>query len=62
MIRSADARSCASTGAHGAVGCAEPAFGAGNRHHRVRQRDDRAVRCHFVPDMTRVMTPRRSFW
>ena len=43
MIRSADARSYASTAAHGAVGCAEPSFDAGNRHYRVRQRADRAV-------------------
>jgi hypothetical protein len=62
MIRSADARSCASSGAHGAVGCAEPCFDAENRHHRIRQRVDRAVRRRIVPDMTQFMTHLRSFW
>ena len=59
-VPSTDPPSCASTATHGAVGCAEPSFEAGNRHHRVRQRADRAVRRRVVPDVTRDMTQRRS--
>ena len=61
-VPSTDAPSCASTTTHGAAGCAEPSFDGGNRHHRVRQRADRAVRRRVVTDVTRFITHLRGFW